>query len=47
MAEEETPLTSEDVNAIMLALMRIEASLERVEGMLREEDDGQEEEPDA
>jgi hypothetical protein len=40
---DETPLTREEANARIALLMKIDATLERIEEMLREEDDGEEE----
>jgi hypothetical protein len=41
----EPPITREDVNAIMLALMRLAATLEEIKESLLENEDDDEEEP--
>lgn len=37
------PLSPEDDNAIMLMLMKLDATLERIERLLEDEEDGEEE----
>jgi hypothetical protein len=42
---DETPITREDVNAIMLALMNLGATMEEIRELLLEDDGEDEEEP--
>ena len=45
-AEDQSAVDRGDIEAIMISLMRIDESLARIQGILEEENDGEEEEED-